>query len=181
MLSIRALDLPPKSIKILQTVHRPGCQSSNPVVVNLLDCWSHWPIFQQKNRSHNFFFQANNKWTRKKQDQVTVYIFSSPHYTYNYNIAFPRDSADDWPFFLEAVKPGKSYTGEDSGSFEKLEKPVWRPKGRQLNKFRSMLFNIMKTNCLMSLRCLLSGLQRCFPVVKDVPGLNYPSNHRQTN
>ena len=42
------------------------------------------------------------------------------------------------------IKPGKSYTGEGSGHFEKLEKPVWRPKGRQLNKFRSMLFTKMK-------------------------------------
>ena len=32
----------------------------------------------------------------------------------------------------------KSYTGEGSGRFEKLAKPVWRPKGRQLNKFRKM-------------------------------------------
>ena len=40
----------------------------------------------------------------------------------------------------------KSYTGEGSASFEKLEKPIWRPKGRQLNKFRSNIFTIMKTN-----------------------------------
>ena len=33
---------------------------------------------------------------------------------------------------------GKSYTEESSGSFEKLEKPVWRPNGRQLNKFKSL-------------------------------------------
>ena len=39
---------------------------------------------------------------------------------------------------------GKSYTGERSGRFEKLEKPVGRPKGRQLNKFGSMLFTKMK-------------------------------------
>ena len=44
------------------------------------------------------------------------------------------------------VKPEKSYTGEGSASFEKVEKHVWRPKGRQVNKFRSMLFTIMKTN-----------------------------------
>ena len=30
--------------------------------------------------------------------------------------------------------PGKSYTGEGSGRFEKLEKPAWKPKGRQLYK-----------------------------------------------
>ena len=42
---------------------------------------------------------------------------------------------------------GKSYTGEGSASTKKLEQPVWRPKGRQLNKFRSMLLTIMKTNC----------------------------------
>ena len=40
--------------------------------------------------------------------------------------------------------PEQSYTGEGSAGFEKLEKPVWRPKGRQLNKFRSMLCNIIK-------------------------------------
>ena len=43
--------------------------------------------------------------------------------------------------------PGKSYTGEGSASFEKLEKPVWRPKERQLNKFRSMPSTTMKKNC----------------------------------
>ena len=42
--------------------------------------------------------------------------------------------------------PRKSYTGEGSASIKKLEKPVWRPKGRQLNKFRSMLLTTMKTN-----------------------------------
>ena len=31
---------------------------------------------------------------------------------------------------------GKSYAGEGSASFEKLEKPVWRQKGRQLHKFK---------------------------------------------
>ena len=44
----------------------------------------------------------------------------------------------------EMVDSGKSNTGEGSGYFEKLETPVWRPKGRQLNKFRSMLITIMK-------------------------------------
>ena len=39
---------------------------------------------------------------------------------------------------------GKSYSGEGSASFGKLEKPVWRPMGRKLNKFRSLLFTIMK-------------------------------------
>ena len=37
---------------------------------------------------------------------------------------------------------GKFYTGEGPPSFEKMEKPVWRPKGRQLNKFRSILFTL---------------------------------------
>ena len=47
---------------------------------------------------------------------------------------------------------GKSYTREGSAtSFEKLEKPVWRPKGGQLSKFRRMLFTIMKINCCISL------------------------------
>ena len=42
------------------------------------------------------------------------------------------------------TKPGKSYTGEGSASFENLEKPVWRPKGRQLNKFSSVLLTKIK-------------------------------------
>ena len=41
----------------------------------------------------------------------------------------------------QTATPGKSYKGESSASFEKLEKPVWR--GRQLKKFRKMLFTIM--------------------------------------
>ena len=58
---------------------------------------------------------------------------------------------------------GKSYTGEGSASSEKLEKPVWRPKGRQLNKFK------MKTNCFISLSCLPSGLQSCFQAIWSFP------------
>ena len=46
--------------------------------------------------------------------------------------------------FAPWAEPRKSYTGEDSGCFEKLEKLVWRPKERQLNKFRSMLFTKKK-------------------------------------
>ena len=42
----------------------------------------------------------------------------------------------------------KSYTGEGCASFKKLEKPVWRPTGRQLNSFRSMLFTKVKSRCL---------------------------------
>ena len=38
---------------------------------------------------------------------------------------------------------GKYYTGEGSDSFVKLEKPVRRPKGRQLNNFGSMLFTLV--------------------------------------
>ena len=45
----------------------------------------------------------------------------------------------------------KSYTAECLASFEKLEKPVWRPKGNQRNKFRSVLFTIMKINCCILL------------------------------
>ena len=41
------------------------------------------------------------------------------------------------------IQAGKSYTGEGSPSIKKLEKPVWRPKGRQLNKFRSMQFTFI--------------------------------------
>ena len=58
---------------------------------------------------------------------------------------------------------------EGSASFEKLVKSVWRPKGRQLNKFRSMLFTILKTNCCISLSCLPSGLQSCFQAIWSVP------------
>ena len=44
----------------------------------------------------------------------------------------------------EIERAGKPYTGKGSPGFKKLEKPVWRPKRRQLNKFRSMLFTKMK-------------------------------------
>ena len=44
------------------------------------------------------------------------------------------------------IWPVKSYTGEGLTSFEKVKKPVWRPKTKHLNKFRSMLFTKMKTN-----------------------------------
>ena len=47
-------------------------------------------------------------------------------------------------YFLCTIVPGKSFIGEGSPSFKKLEKPVWRPKGRQLNKFRSLLFTKIK-------------------------------------
>ena len=50
---------------------------------------------------------------------------------------------------------GKIKQGKASASFKKLEKPIWRPKGRQLNKFRSMLFTLLKTNCCISLSCNL--------------------------
>ena len=40
---------------------------------------------------------------------------------------------------------GKYLTGESSASFESWKKTVWRPKGRQLNKFGSLLFTIMIT------------------------------------
>ena len=63
------------------------------------------------------------------------------------------------------ARAGKSYTREGSASFEKQEKPVWRPKGRQLNKFRSVLFTIMKTNWWILLSCLPSGLQSCFQAI----------------
>ena len=47
---------------------------------------------------------------------------------------------------IKSEKPGKYYTEEGSASFQTLEKPVWRPKGRKFIKFRSMLFTILKTN-----------------------------------
>ena len=56
------------------------------------------------------------------------------------------------PCHFHTVSAEKSYTGESSASFDKLEKPVWRPKGRQLSKFRSMLFTIMKPNYCILLR-----------------------------
>ena len=60
------------------------------------------------------------------------------------------------------VRPEKSYTGEGSASTKKLEKPVRRPKGRQLNKFRSMLFTTMKLNCCILLSCRSFGLKAVF-------------------
>ena len=62
-------------------------------------------------------------------------------------------------------KPWKTHTGEGSASSEKLEKPVWRPKGRQLNKFRSMQISKIKINCCISLNYLPSGLQICFQAI----------------
>ena len=67
------------------------------------------------------------------------------------------------------IDPGKSYTGEGSSSFEKVEKPVWRPKGRQLNKLRSMIFTKMEKNCKISLSCLPSGLQSRFHAIWSFP------------
>ena len=65
--------------------------------------------------------------------------------------------------------PGKSYTGEGSASFKKLKKTVWRPKGRQLDNFRGMLFAKMKKNCCISLSCLPSGLPSCFQAIWSFP------------
>ena len=39
---------------------------------------------------------------------------------------------------------GNIIQGEGSASNKKMEKPVWRPKGRQLYRLRSMLFTTMK-------------------------------------
>ena len=58
---------------------------------------------------------------------------------------------------------------EGWASFRKLDKPVWRPMGRQLNKFRSMLFTIMKTNFWIPLSCLPSGLQSCSQAIWSFP------------
>ena len=52
---------------------------------------------------------------------------------------------------------------------KKLGKPVCRPMGRQLNKFRSMLCTLMKTNCCNSLGCLPFGLQSCFQEIWSFP------------
>ena len=57
-----------------------------------------------------------------------------------------------------SIKALKSYTGEGSASLEKLEKPVWRPKGRQLNKIRTMQITIMKINYCISQSSELSSL-----------------------
>ena len=77
---------------------------------------------------------------------------SDPNYDLN-NIPF-NDPTGLKPFeygtsFLFRSPPGKSYTGEGSASTKKLEKPVWRPEGRQFNKFRVMLLTIMETKLHM--------------------------------
>ena len=72
---------------------------------------------------------------------------------------------------LSKTRPGKSYTGEGSGSFEKLENLFWRPKGRQQNKFRSVLFTIMKRNCCILLSHLPFGLQSCFQDIWSFPAI----------
>ena len=38
---------------------------------------------------------------------------------------------------------GDLVQGEGSASIKKLEKTVWRPNGKQVNKFRRMLFWIL--------------------------------------
>ena len=69
-----------------------------------------------------------------------------------------------WNFSM-TDRTGKTYTGEGSASLKKLEKPVWRPKGRQRNNFKSLPCNLMKTNCCKSLSCLPFGLQSCFQAI----------------
>ena len=57
--------------------------------------------------------------------------------TYECSILILRESHTPTGRVLKAKK---YYTGEGSACFKKLEKPVRRPKGTQLNKFRSKLF-----------------------------------------
>ena len=63
------------------------------------------------------------------------------------------------------------YNGMGQLSLKNWKKTVLRPKGRQLDKFKSLLFVIMKKVCFKSLWCLSSGPQRCFRaiLVKDFP------------
>ena len=91
-----------------------------------------------------------------------------------YNLVFAKrlllriEHFEDF-FFLTMVWSGKTYTSEGSASLKKLEKSVWRPKGKQLNKFRSMIFTTMKTNYFFSLSCLPSCLQSCFQAIWSFP------------
>ena len=54
--------------------------------------------------------------------------------------------------------PGKSYTGEGSAILEKLEKPVWRPEGGQLNQIQkySIYYNENKLLVITKLSKLSS-------------------------
>ena len=80
-------------------------------------------------------------------------------------IAFYKQTSSRGGLELEVDKSKKSYIGEGSASFKKLEKPVWRPKGRQLNKFRSLLLTIMKRNCCILPNCLPSDPQSCVQAI----------------
>ena len=74
---------------------------------------------------------------------VTSSVSNSKYFTTSKepNLILPNMwPGNDWDFCLAKdlkwPELGKSNTREGSASLEQLEKPVWRPKGRQLNKFR---------------------------------------------
>ena len=70
----------------------------------------------------------------------------------------------------------KSYTGEGSASTKKLEKPVWRPKGRQLNKFRSMLIIIMKQIFAYHSAVVPLVSKAVFKLSEPSPWIRFPCN-----
>ena len=124
-------------------------------------CWfSCWTCFYIRNIPPQTFTPVNEKgWKKiKNVPMETTWIVEKSEATFKLR---------RW-----TVNSEKSYTGEGSACFKKLEEPVWRPKGRQLNKFRSVPFNLTKTNCYLSLNCLPSGLQSCFQAISSFPWLN---------
>ena len=92
----------------------------------------------------NFFYVLSHK-------GLSVIIITNGSFSFEFDAcSWLRNIPPFGLLFLNLVpssKAGKSYTGEGSARFEK---PVWRLKGRQLNKFRRMLLTIMKSNCCIS-------------------------------
>ena len=62
---------------------------------------------------------------------------------------------------------GKTYTGEGSASFEKLENLFGDQREDSLTSLE--VCKLLKKNCCISLSCLPSGLQSCFQAIWSFP------------
>ena len=76
-----------------------------------------------------------------------------------------------WSFALMPFE-GNLIQGMAQVALKNWKNLFWRPKGRQQNKFRSVLFTIMKTNCSILLSHLPFGLQSCFQAIWFFPMYN---------
>ena len=72
----------------------------------------------------------------------------------------------EWHIYEWSLRQGNLIQGKAQLALKNWKKPVQRPKGRYLNKLRSMLFTITKTNFSISLSCLHSGLQSCLQAIR---------------